>query len=210
MITEQEILKLENLYSGCRAYHGELHDHSASGGTSDGKCTLAEWIEELKELAMDFAAILDHRQVRHMYLPEWDNKIFIGGTEPGTVITDSKATQKNLDYGLLFSDAAALESLIEKWSHKFKIYRSAEEHEKLTKNAEKCLELLGLPYRRVALCTADIGFSANKCFDIEVWMPSYDSYKEISSCSNFGDYQARRANIRYRAFVKMLYLFSVY
>ena len=75
---------------------------------------------------------------------------------------------------------------------------SADEHEKLTKNAERCLELLGLPYRRVALCTADIGFSANKCFDIEVWMPSYNSYKEISSCSNFGDYQARRANIRYR------------
>ncbi|MCR5261385.1 MAG: serine--tRNA ligase [Candidatus Gastranaerophilales bacterium] len=75
---------------------------------------------------------------------------------------------------------------------------SAEEHEKLTRNAEVCLERLGLPYRRVALCTADIGFSANKCFDLEVWMPSYNTYKEISSCSNFGDYQARRANIRYR------------
>ncbi|MBQ2644486.1 serine--tRNA ligase [bacterium] len=75
---------------------------------------------------------------------------------------------------------------------------SPEEHEKLTQNAEKCLELLGLPYRRVALCTADIGFSANKCFDLEVWMPSYNTYKEISSCSNFGDYQARRANIRYK------------
>ena len=75
---------------------------------------------------------------------------------------------------------------------------SPEEHEKLTQNAEKCLELLGLPYRRVALCTADIGFSANKCFDLEVWMPSYNTYKEISSCSNYGDYQARRANIRYR------------
>ena len=75
---------------------------------------------------------------------------------------------------------------------------SPEEHEKLTKNAEKCLELLGLPYRRVALCSADIGFSANKCFDLEVWMPSYNTYKEISSCSNYGDYQARRANIRYR------------
>ena len=75
---------------------------------------------------------------------------------------------------------------------------SPEEHEKLTKNAERCLELLGLPYRRVALCTADIGFSANKCFDLEVWMPSYNTYKEISSCSNYGDYQARRANIRYR------------
>jgi len=75
---------------------------------------------------------------------------------------------------------------------------SADEHEKLTRNAEICLERLGLPYRRVALCTADIGFSANKCFDLEVWMPSYNTYKEISSCSNFGDYQARRANIRYR------------
>lgn len=75
---------------------------------------------------------------------------------------------------------------------------SREEHEKLTKDAEKMLELLGLPYRRVALCTGDIGFSANKCWDLEVWMPSYGTYKEISSCSNFGDYQARRANIRYK------------
>lgn len=75
---------------------------------------------------------------------------------------------------------------------------SHEEHLKLTKNAERILELLELPYRRVELCTADIGFSANKCFDLEVYMPSYNGYKEISSCSNFGDFQARRANIRYR------------
>lgn len=75
---------------------------------------------------------------------------------------------------------------------------SHDEHIKLTKNAEKVLELLELPYRRVELCTADMGFSANKCFDLEVYMPSYNGYKEISSCSNFGDFQARRANIRYR------------
>ena len=75
---------------------------------------------------------------------------------------------------------------------------SPEEHEKLTKDAEQMLELLGLPYRRVALSTGDIGFSANKCWDLEVWMPSYNTYKEISSCSNFGDYQARRANISYK------------
>ena len=75
---------------------------------------------------------------------------------------------------------------------------SPAEHEKLTIDAEICLEKLGLPYRRVALCTADIGFSANKCFDLEVWLPSYNTYKEISSCSNYGDYQARRANTRYR------------
>lgn len=76
---------------------------------------------------------------------------------------------------------------------------SAEEHEKLTRNAERILELLELPYRRVALSTGDIGFSAGKCFDLEVWLPSYNAYKEISSCSNFGDFQARRANIRYRS-----------
>ncbi len=75
---------------------------------------------------------------------------------------------------------------------------SAQEHEKLTADAQKILELLGLPYRKVALCSADIGFSAAKCYDLEVWMPSYDAYKEISSCSNFSDYQARRANIRYK------------
>lgn len=75
---------------------------------------------------------------------------------------------------------------------------SKDEHEKLTEDAEKMLQLLGLPYRREALSTGDIGFSANKCWDLEVWMPSYNAYKEISSCSNYGDYQARRANIRYK------------
>ena len=75
---------------------------------------------------------------------------------------------------------------------------SKEEHEKLTEDAEKMLQLLELPYRREALSTGDIGFSANKCWDLEVWMPSYNTYKEISSCSNYGDYQARRANIRYK------------
>lgn len=75
---------------------------------------------------------------------------------------------------------------------------SKDEHEKLTEDAEKMLQLLKLPYRREALSTGDIGFSANKCWDLEVWMPSYNAYKEISSCSNYGDYQARRANIRYK------------
>ena len=75
---------------------------------------------------------------------------------------------------------------------------SKDEHEKLTEDAEEMLKKLNLPFRRVALSTGDIGFSANKCWDLEVWMPSYNAYKEISSCSNFGDYQARRANIRYK------------
>ena len=76
--------------------------------------------------------------------------------------------------------------------------QSVEEHEKLTKDAQEILELLELPYRKVALCTGDIGFSAKKCYDLEVWMPSYNNYREISSCSNMGDFQARRANIRYK------------
>ncbi|KNZ68488.1 seryl-tRNA synthetase [Thermincola ferriacetica] len=75
---------------------------------------------------------------------------------------------------------------------------SFEELEKLTANAEKVLQLLGLPYRVVTLCTGDLGFSSAKTYDIEVWLPSYQAYKEISSCSNFLDFQARRANIRFR------------
>jgi len=75
---------------------------------------------------------------------------------------------------------------------------SYDELEKLTNNAERILQLLKLPYRVVELCTGDIGFSAAKTYDIEIWMPSYGRYVEISSCSNFEDYQARRANIKYR------------
>ena len=68
----------------------------------------------------------------------------------------------------------------------------------MVQEAEKILQLLGLPYHVVTLCTGDIGFSACKCYDIEVWLPSYNAYKEISSCSNCWDFQARRANIRYK------------
>ena len=76
--------------------------------------------------------------------------------------------------------------------------KSYEELEMLTNDAEAILQLLGLPYRVITLCTGDIGASAAKTYDLEVWMPSYGRYVEISSCSNFEDYQARRANIRYR------------
>ncbi|MGB8258976.1 MAG: serine--tRNA ligase [Terracidiphilus sp.] len=72
------------------------------------------------------------------------------------------------------------------------------EHEKLTRDAEEVLEALELPYRRVLLCTGDTGFSSAKTFDLEVWLPGQQLYREISSCSNFESFQARRANIRYR------------
>ncbi len=79
---------------------------------------------------------------------------------------------------------------------------SYDELEKLTADAERTLQLLGLPYRVINLCGGDLGFSSAKTYDIEVWLPSYNAYKEISSCSNFENYQARRANIKYKADAK--------
>ncbi|MDE1175157.1 MAG: serine--tRNA ligase [Edaphobacter sp.] len=76
--------------------------------------------------------------------------------------------------------------------------KSSEEHEALTRHAETVLEQLGLPYRRMLLCTGDMGFASSKTYDLEVWLPGQGLYREISSCSNFLDFQARRANIRYR------------
>lgn len=75
---------------------------------------------------------------------------------------------------------------------------SYEELEKLTAHAEKVLQLLKLPYRVMSMCTGDLGFTAAKKYDLEVWLPSYNTYREISSCSNFEDFQARRAGIRFR------------
>lgn len=75
---------------------------------------------------------------------------------------------------------------------------SYNELEKLTNDAEEILQKLGIPYRVIILSTGDTGFSSAKTYDIEVWMPSYGRYVEISSCSNFEDFQARRANIRFR------------
>ena len=82
-----------------------------------------------------------------------------------------------------------------KFAHPEKSY---EEHEKLTRNAEEVLQKLGLHYRTVALCTGDMGASSAKTYDIEVWLPGQQLFREISSCSNFESYQARRANIRFR------------
>ena len=80
--------------------------------------------------------------------------------------------------------------------------QSYEELEKLTLDAEKVLQMLGIPYRVVKICTGDLGFTAAMKYDIEVWMPSYGRYVEISSCSNFEDFQARRANIKFKDNIK--------
>ena len=77
--------------------------------------------------------------------------------------------------------------------------RSEEEHERMTKCAETILQRLGLPYRVIVLCTGDMGFSSQKTYDIEVWLPGQDRYREISSCSNCGDFQARRMKARFKS-----------
>ena len=77
-------------------------------------------------------------------------------------------------------------------------HNSEAEHQALVNNAEAILQALKLPYRAIELCTGDLGFGATKCYDLEVWLPSAGKYREISSCSNFGDFQARRGNIRFK------------
>ncbi|MBO5306185.1 MAG: hypothetical protein J6B12_05425 [Clostridia bacterium] len=87
--TEKDIEHINALYDGRRAFHGDLHNHAATGGKSDGKRSLEHWKGALEALHMDFAAILDHRQVRHMYLPEWEDGLFLCGTEPAYFALDT-------------------------------------------------------------------------------------------------------------------------
>lgn len=111
-VTTEEILHLNSLYKDRVPFHGELHDHSESGGTSDGLRPLSHWRGALEALKMDFAAILDHQQVRHMYLPEWEDGLFLCGTEPGADIIDSQATYKETHYNMLFENPQLLEELL--------------------------------------------------------------------------------------------------
>lgn len=109
--TATDKTKLESMYTGRLPYHGELHNHAKTGGKADGNNTLAEWIQLMEERRIDFAAIVDHRQSIHMYLDEWDDACFIGGTEPAVpTLVGSKAKQKTLHYNMIFADAAKFEA----------------------------------------------------------------------------------------------------
>lgn len=99
-------------YEGKHIAHGEMHEHGATGGTSDGKMTLAEWNAFREEKGLDFVAILDHRQVRHMYLPEYDEAHAICGTEPGTGISDADAEVKAMHYNMLFPQKGDLADIL--------------------------------------------------------------------------------------------------
>ena len=100
--TAKEKKHIDSLYEGRKAFHGELHDHAATGGTSDGTRTLEHWRGAMEAFKMDFAAILDHKQVKHMYIPQWEDGLFVGGTEPGTVVVDADAEVKKMHYNLIF------------------------------------------------------------------------------------------------------------
>ena len=102
---EEDIAALDTAYAGRVAYHGELHDHADTGGTSDGHRTLSQWKTGMAELGIDFATIVDHRQILHMELEEWDSSLFIGGSEAGAIIEGlANATESKAHINLLFAN----------------------------------------------------------------------------------------------------------
>lgn len=101
--------QLESLYTGRNPFYGDLHNHSKSSVYSDGRKTLDLWLQHMEQKRIDFAAILDHRQSLHMYLDEWDDACFVGGSEPGATLTDSKADIAKLDFAMVFADVAEFE-----------------------------------------------------------------------------------------------------
>ena len=104
---------LDSLYAGRKPYHGDFHTHTNSGGTSDGHTPLADFIEQIKAHGLDFAAIVDHKQMRHFFLPEWDEKYCICGTEPGLTLKDRNGIDGKLHYTMIFPDKTGLEKVFE-------------------------------------------------------------------------------------------------
>ena len=111
----RDFSQLEGLYAGRQIFYGDFHCHSNSGGTSDGKTPIEEYVAGMQEKQMDFAAIVDHLQMRHFFLPCWDDKYLICGTEPGTIFTDvDKPTYaKKLDYTMIFPDKTGLKNVLD-------------------------------------------------------------------------------------------------
>ena len=108
---------LEKLYAGLQCFHGDFHCHSNSGGTSDGQTPIEEYVEGMKKLQMDFAAIVDHRQMRHFFLPAWDERYMICGTEPTCVLDEPELPvhQRKMDYTMIFPNKEGLAKVLEKF-----------------------------------------------------------------------------------------------
>lgn len=119
MATEEDKAALDMLYAGRQPFYGEMHDHSNSGGRSDGRIALSVWSSGLGSLDMDFATIVDHKQVRHMLLPEWDDTMFIGGTEAATTVKDLDLENKSFHYNMSFTDHEALLEILYEFNFGF-------------------------------------------------------------------------------------------
>lgn len=112
--TQADIDHLESLYAGRTPYYGEMHDHSDSGGRSDGNVDLKTWKTVMDSLEMDFAVIVDHKQARHMFLPEWDDTIFVGGTEAQNSVADyAHLESPNFHCNYVFADGDTLMEFLE-------------------------------------------------------------------------------------------------
>ena len=114
---EADFSALEKLYAGKQCFHGDFHCHSNSGGTSDGQTPIENYVEGMKKLHMDFAAIVDHRQMRHFFLPVWDEQYMICGTEPTCVLDEPELPQhqRKMDYTMIFPDKEGLAKVLEKF-----------------------------------------------------------------------------------------------
>ncbi len=106
-----DFTQLDALYAGRNPYHGDFHTHTNSGGSSDGHTPLADFIEQIKAHGLDFAAVVDHKQMRHFFLPEWDEKYCICGTEPGLSISDRPGIGGKLHYTMIFPDKTGLDKV---------------------------------------------------------------------------------------------------
>lgn len=106
---------LDQLYAGRQRFYGDFHCHSNSGGTSDGKTPIEEYLDGMLQMQLDFAAIVDHRQMRHFFLPCWNQQYMICGTEPGTIFTDVDKPNyaKKLDYTMIFPDKTGLKQVLD-------------------------------------------------------------------------------------------------
>ena len=200
--TDADRAALEAAYAGKTLRYGEMHNHTSTGpyrddGTgdvistgADGQKSLEEWIAEMDRLKMDFAFIVDHGMSIHMYNEKFLADYFIGGTEPGTSITDSKASPHAPHYNMLFADPAKLESIFFKWEEKFKPVKWNKEN---YPNAMEPSED-GYRVRYPSFTTAEFTQLAKDVYDagglfVQVH-PKYDSYIVSDDPMDyyFGDY----------------------
>lgn len=117
IVLNADFSQLDALYEGKKLYFGDLHCHSNSGGTSDGKKPIADFVDGMKKLGVDFASIVDHRQMRHMFLDAWDDNYFICGSEPGTRLDgcDRPSAACSLHYLMVFPDKYGLQKVLDRY-----------------------------------------------------------------------------------------------